>query len=162
MDKAVVTNIITNIPTNTTANDITGAHIQKVTHSYAIGFPNHEPRQDDPHYKDFNHIRDQWSKDPDKWVCSVGKHRNDFSECEGGMELHHSHIEFALMNEIDLVWLEVDYPGVNDPEELGAWVESAENLEVLCERHHRGLDGAHKLSYSDYNGIEYVKGMIVK
>lgn len=101
--------------------------------------------------------------------CIVGEHRNDYSECQPGpehwplgLELHHSHIEFALMNGVDLVWLEVDYPGVSDPKQLGAWVESGANLEFRCVFHHRGVGGVHTVTASDYEGLKYVRKLTSK
>lgn len=108
---------------------MTDAHDQKISHSYTIHYPAHPPREGDPHYKDFEAYRRR-TKATAK--CEVGEHRNDFSECHGGLELHHSHVEFSLQNGVDLFWLEVDYPGISLPDEVGAWVESAENLEWLC------------------------------
>jgi hypothetical protein len=139
------------------------AHLQKVSHNYAVRYPEHEAREDDPHYTDFNHIHRAWRKDPEKWQCHIGLRRGDFSECslDKPLELHHAHIEFALMNAVELAWLERDYPGVSDPEKLGAWVESAENLLVLCEFHHRGHGGIHVASSSGYEGLKYIRGFII-
>ena len=144
-------------------DEAVAAHLQKVSHQYTVRYPDHTAREDDPNYVDFNHIHREWKKDPDKWQCWIGKHRGDFSECslDKPLELHHAHIEFALMNAVELAWLEKDYPGVSDPDKLGAWVESAENLMVLCQRHHRGHDGVHVASGSDWEGIKYVRGMII-
>jgi hypothetical protein len=75
------------------------------------------------------------------------------------LELHHAHIEFALINAIDLAWLEVDYPGVSDPNQVGIWVESAANLEWLCLRHHRGSGGVHTVTASDFEGLKYVRNL---
>jgi len=133
------------------------AHDQKVTHTYTIHFPEHEPRRNDPHYKDFQHYR-RLTRATAK--CAVGQHRNDYSECGGVLELHHAHIEFALQNNVDLAWLEVDYPGVSNPDEVGAWVESAQNLVWLCTRHHRGDLGVHVLTSADYEAMRYVKGLV--
>jgi hypothetical protein len=146
-----------------TDEQATPAHVQKMTHNYAVRFPAHEARENDPHYIDFDHIHRAWKKDPEKWQCAIGKHRGDFSECDlqHPLELHHAHIEFALQNNVDLEWLEKDYPGVSDPEKLGAWVESAENLIVLCQFHHRGHGGAHVASSSDYEGLKYIRGLII-
>lgn len=142
---------------------IVDQHVQKVTHQYAVRFPEHEARETDPHYLDFDHIRREWEKDPTKWQCHIGQRRQDFSECDlvNPLELHHAHIEFALMNAVDLKWLAADYPGVEDPEKLGAWVNSAENLWVLCRFHHRGHGGAHVASSSDFEGLKYVRGLII-
>lgn len=135
----------------------TPAHNQKVTHSYTVLYPEHPERTTDPHYKDFSRYRRLTHKTA---KCAIGLHRNDFSECHGVLELHHAHIEFALQNGIDLAWLEADYPGVSDPDSVGAWVESAANLLWLCTNHHRGIDGIHVLSSSDFEAQKYVKGLI--
>lgn len=138
------------------------AHDQKISHSYVVHYPPHPARQSDPHYKDFNHIHQQWKKDPEKWQCAIGKHRDDFSECDltKPLELHHDHIEFSLQNGVDLAWLEPDYAGISSPEELGAWVESAANLVVLCVAHHRGPGGIHVASAADFEAEKYVRGLI--
>ena len=144
-------------------SEAVAAHVQKVTHNYAIRYPEHSAREDDPHYVDFNHIHREWRKDPEKWQCHIGQRRGDFSECslDKPLELHHAHIEFALLNAVELAWLEKDYPGISDYERLGAWVESAENLLVLCEFHHRGHGGIHVASSSDYEGLKYIRGFII-
>jgi hypothetical protein len=138
------------------------AHDQAETHHYAVHFPEHPARTDDPHYKDFDHLHREWKKDPEKWQCAIGKHRGDFSECDLAkpLELHHSHVEFSLQNGVDLAWLEADYPGISDPEQVGAWVESADNLIVLCVFHHRGHGGVHVAAAADYEAEKYVRGLI--
>lgn len=138
------------------------AHDQAETRHYTMHFPPHPAREDDPHYRDFNHLRTLWKKDPERWRCAVGAHRNDFSECdlEHPLELHHSHVEFSLQNGVDLAWLEPDYAGISNRDEVGAWVESAENLEVLCRFHHRGHGGVHVASASDFEAEKYVRGLI--
>ena len=133
------------------------SHDQKVTHGYLLHFPAHAPRSTDVHYVDFEHYR---RKTHATAKCAIGEHRNDFSECRGGLELHHARVEFALQNGIDLAWLEKDYPGISDPNQVGAWVESAENLEWLCEFHHRGHGGVHVASAADFEAAKYVRGLI--
>jgi hypothetical protein len=136
---------------------MTDAHDQAVTHHYTVHYPAHPPREGDPHYKDFEHFRRMTHKTAQ---CAVGAHRKDFSECNGQLELHHAHVEFSLQNGVDLAWLETDYPGISDPDQVGAWVESADNLMWLCESHHRGHGGVHVASASDYEAEKYVKGLI--
>jgi hypothetical protein len=138
---------------------MTEAHDQNITHRYVVHYPNHEPRESDPHYRDFNAFRRR-TKDTAK--CFIGAHRGDFSECslDKPLELHHAHIEFSLQNGVDLKWLEVDYPGVSDPNTVGAWVESAANLMWLCEAHHRGPGGIHVAAASDFEAEKYVRGLI--
>ena len=135
----------------------TPAHNQTFDNRYSVHYPDHKPRKDDPHYKDFEAYR---AKTKASAKCTFGLHRNDFSECSGELELHHTHIEFALQNEIDLQWLEVDYPGVSNPDEIGAWVESAANLEWLCGHHHRSVAGVHRVDASNFEGEKYVRGLI--
>lgn len=135
----------------------TPAHDQKVTKSYSIHYPEHSPRKSDPNYVDFEHFR---RKTHATAKCAIGLHRNDFSECKGLLELHHAHVEFALQNGVDLAWLEKDYPGISDPNSVGAWVESAQNLTWLCLEHHRGAHGVHLLSSSDFEAQRYVRGLI--
>jgi len=137
----------------------TPAHDQTVTHHYVVHYPDHEPRESDPHYRDFNAYRRR-TKGTAK--CAIGLHRNDFSECslDKPLELHHAHIEFSLQNGVDLKWLEADYPGVSNPDTIGAWVESADNLMWLCEAHHRGAGGIHTASASDFEAEKYVRGLI--
>lgn len=135
----------------------TPAHDQKTTHGYLVHYPPHPPRTSDPHYVDFNEYRRRTHATA---KCAIGLHRNDFSECQGALELHHSHVEFSLQNGVNLAWLEKDYPGISDPNTVGAWVESADNLLWLCEFHHRGHGGVHVASSSDFEAEKYVKGLI--
>ena len=136
-------------------------------------YPEHPARQDDPHYVDFNHYH---KLNRALARCFVGT-RLGFTECadaqgspliidehgvQSGLELHHAHIEFALQNGISLTALEVDYPGVSNPDEVGAWVESGENFRWLCAWHHRFAAGAHTASHSDWEGGLYVPGLLSK
>lgn len=139
---------------------VTPAHDGVQSHKYTVHFPEHFPRESDPHYKDFNAFH---RKNRANAKCAIGAHRDDFSECDlvNPMELHHAHIEFALQNGVDLKWLEVDYPGVSNQEEVGAWVEKGVNFVWYCQRHHRGHGGAHVASASDFEAQKYVRGLIL-
>lgn len=141
---------------------MTAAHTQVADHRYTMHYPEHPARQDDPHYVDFEAYRKEHIGTA---RCAVGLHRGDYSECSSGdtnqgLELHHAHVEFSLQNGISLTWLEKDYPGISDPNNVGAWVESGANLEFLCEFHHRGHGGVHVASASDYEAEKYVPGLI--
>ena len=137
------------------------AHQQKVTHSYWVSYPAHPARKDDPHYRDFEEYRYRTHATA---KCAIGEHRGDFTECslDKPLELHHAHVEFSLQNGVDLAWLEKDYPGISDPSQVGAWIESAANLLWLCESHHRGPGGVHVASASDYEAERYVRGLITE
>lgn len=134
------------------------SHDQPVTHRYTVHYPAHPARESDPFYRDFEEYR---RRTVDGARCQFGLDREgDFSECVGGLELHHSHIEFSMQNGVDLRLLEQKYPGVSDPMTVGAWVESAENLLYLCEFHHRGHGGVHTATVSDYEASHYVRGLL--
>ncbi len=49
---------------------------------------------------------------------------------------------------------------ISDPSQVGAWVESGENLVFYCAKHHRGHGGVHHASASDFEAEHYVKGLI--
>lgn len=140
------------------------AHDQIASHRYVVHYPPHPPRTGDPHYKDFNHFHESTKKDPEIYQCAIGKHFGDFSECDltKPLELHHAHIEFSLQNGVDLKHLEVDYPGISNPDDVGAWVESADNLEWLCVWHHRGPGGKHTAAYADFEAAKYVRNLLGK
>ena len=135
----------------------TPEHTSPVTHHYSVHYPPHEPRESDPHYRDFDAYRRRTHKTA---KCAIGEHRGDYSDCRGPLELHHAHVEYALQNGIDLVWLEQDYPGISDPDSVGAWVESAANLQWLCLFHHRGHGGVHVAAAADFEASRYVRGLI--
>ena len=152
---------------------VTPAHDQPVRHAYVMHYPAHEPRQGDPNYVDFEayHKRTRATA-----RCTLGTRIKDFSECvdehgtpvpppdnggeQSGLQLHHAHIEFALQNAADLQWLESAYPGVSNPDEVGAWVESAANLEWYCAGHHIGHAGVHCASSSDFEAEAFVRNLI--
>lgn len=138
------------------------AHQQAKTSHYLEHYPEHGAREGDPHYKDFHHYHEATKHDPEVYQCLIGKDRGDFSECtlDRPLELHHAHIEWAVQNGVDLAMLERQYPGVGNPDELGAWVESAANLVWLCVFHHRGHGGAHVASASDFEAQRFLKGFL--
>lgn len=143
--------------------DIVEAHEQAVTHRYTVRYPEHPPREHDPHYHDFAEYKRRRRSD-DTWHCDFAvEYRNgDHSECDmtRPLECHHRVIEFSLQNGVDLALLEADYPGVSTVG-IGAWVETAANLELLCVAHHRGPGGVHVASASDWEAEKYVRGLIV-
>lgn len=149
----------------------TPAHGQQESHHYLVHFPAHPARKDDPHYVDFDHYHRRTRATA---RCYVGE-RIGFDDCkdehgnpclidgtgkQSGLELHHKTIEFAVQNGVDLSAFEKDYPGISNPDELGAWVESAADFRWLCVWHHRGAAGAHTASHSDWESSLYIKGLI--
>ncbi len=138
------------------------AHDQQVSHHYLVHFPEHGPRESDPYYADFHAYKARRRK-AGNWYCDFAQeHRGgDTSECDltKPLECHHRIIEFATQNGVDLVLLEKDYPGVSSMG-VGAWVESARNLMLLCVQHHRGGAGVHVASASDWTAYAYVRGLL--
>jgi len=151
------------------------AHSAKQSHSYTVHFPPHPARTSDPHYVDFNHYHKTHRPTA---RCYIGE-RIGYDDCrdaqgtpcpapddataeQAGLELHHAYVEFSLQQGIDLKALEVDFPGISDPDQLGAWVESDQNFRWLCVFHHRGPGGAHTASHSDFTAEQYVRGLISK
>jgi len=148
------------------------AHTAAQTHRYMMHFPEHPTREGDPNYVDFKHYHD---KTRGTARCYIGE-RIGFHECrdaqgrlapapehagpQAGLELHHAHIEFSLQNGVSLSALAKDYPGIDDPNKVGAWVESGDNFRWLCAWHHRGAAGAHTASHSDWEASQYVMGLI--
>lgn len=162
-------------------NASVAAHDQVQSHRYVVHFPPHPARTSDPHYVDFNHYHQEYGPDArceyavhatlpgdaDPVRQTDAPHRligpgEALAGCDTThpMELHHSHIEFSLQNGVDLALLEKDYPGVSNPNEVGAWVESGANFAWYCVEHHRGFGGAHCAAASDFEAEKYVNGLI--
>jgi hypothetical protein len=147
-------------------------HSQQESHSYVVAYPAHPARDGDPHYVDFHAYH---RKHRAAARCYIGE-RIGFTDCrdaqgipvpppvgegeQDGLELHHAHVEFSLTNGISLVALEVDYPGISNPDEVGKWVESGENFRWYCAYHHRSQSGAHAASHSDFEASQYILGLI--
>lgn len=136
---------------------MTAAHEQAETRHYVMHFPEHPAREDDPHYRDFEAFRRRTHATA---RCAFAAETGDDSECRGNLELHHTHVEFSLQNGVDLTRLEHLYPGISNPDEVGAWVESGTNLTWLCAWHHRGQGGVHTAAAADYEASKWVRGLI--
>ena len=155
-------------------NTAVAAHDGRQSHAYTVHFPPHPARTSDPHYVDFNHYHQEHRATA---RCFVGA-KIGFQDCkdaqgnatpdpgdgkeQAGLELHHAHVEFSLQQGIDLSALEKDFPGISDPTQVGAWVESDQNFRWLCVFHHRGPGGAHTAAHADWEASQYVIGLISK
>ncbi len=150
-------------------------HDQVAGHRYVVHYPPHPARTSDPHYADFNAYHQAHRASA---RCYIGE-RVGYGDCQDaqghpspppadgggeqpGLELHHAHVEFSLQNGISLVALEKDYPGISDPTQVGAWVETGANFRWYCVFHHRSQAGAHSASHSDFEASQYVLGLIGK
>ena len=144
---------------DTTASDnsATAAHDQTEGHKYVVHFPAHLPRTTDPNYPAFEAYH---RATKDSAVCYVGQ-RVGFDSCsKGPLELHHAHVEFSLINGVDVQAIKIDYPSLSDAAAIAKWAETAPNFRWLCVFHHRGHAGAHVASHSDWEAGQYVKALI--
>lgn len=90
----------------------------------------HHPREGDPNYHLFEEAKAR-IKAAGKWHCVI-----DNEDCGGEVTLHHSHVEFAYANSIDVDKLN-ELLGLHlTDDEFAQWIEEPGNLEVLCSQHH--------------------------
>src|SRR5436305_1986535 len=103
---------------------VTAAHDQAMTLHILSHIPDHQPREDDPHYHLFEQAKDRLKRQH-LWKCVV----ND-ELCDGDPELHHTYIEFSQINEVDpdKVAKALGLHFEND-EDFQVWAESPGNLE---------------------------------
>jgi hypothetical protein len=116
-------------------------HNQKVTIELLAVYPDHEPRNEDPHYVYFREARER--------LKSLGKLRCWICGTDKNVELHHDKVEYALINGVDIEKFRETFPefGISSDEDFLRFVESEGNLTPLCTLHHRGYLGIHNLPY---------------
>lgn len=137
------------------------AHVMKVTRRYTVHVPEHGPREHDPHKADFDEFKRR-RKTAGSWHCDFAdQYRCASDECDLAhpLEAHHSVIEYAAQSGVNIALLEQFYPGVSSMG-VGAWIDSPNNLMLLCRWHHRGHGGIHTVSASDWEAYKFVKGLI--
>jgi len=131
---------------------VTAAHDQLMTLHLKQHVEAHEPREDDPHYHLFEQAKARLKRQG-LWKCVI----ND-DLCDGGPELHHSHVEFSEIGSTD--------PGkvsralglhFESDEDFQVWAESPGNLEVLCAAHHRTRYGIHVLPEPLWQAVRFKK-----
>ena len=117
---------------------VTAAHDQMMTIHVETHVPDHQPREDDPHYHLFEQAKARLKRQG-LWKCIIGDEL-----CGGEPELHHTYIEFSQINEVDPKKLQ-EALGLHfdSDEDFQKWAESPGNLEVLCANHHRTHYGIH-------------------
>lgn len=137
------------------------AHDQKVSHTYTIHYPQHEPRDNDPHKPEFDEYKRRRREDNTYHCDFAAQFRDgDTSECDTvhPLEAHHTHLEFAMQNGVDEKLLEEQYPGVTQVG-VGAWLDGDQNLTLLCVHHHRGHRGVHVLAAADFEASKIIRGL---
>jgi hypothetical protein len=124
---------------------MTAPHEQVVTIRFIERWPEHEPREADPNYHLFRQAKERLKRQG-LLVCRV---ESDYHY--GQIELHHSKVEFAHINDIDLDKFNHAYGLHLSDEEFQRYVEQEGNLEPLCTLHHRGQEGVHSLPEPEWN-----------
>jgi hypothetical protein len=131
-------------------DDVTEAHDQRMTVHIITHVPEHQPREDDPHYHLFTAAKARMKRQG-LWRCAIN---DDY--CGGNVELHHTHIEFSQTNGMDLKKVNEAFGlHLEKDDEFQAWIESPGNLEPLCEVHHRTHYGVHMLPGPLWEPLRY-------
>lgn len=131
-------------------------HVHKTTFDVAEVemTPPHPPREETPLYARTHHHL-IYTLDTPCAICGV-RHStlNDPKENPFGaqaLETHHYPIERSLMNACDPKKVHVIFPQVKDYESLEEFIDSEENMMVLCDIHHRHPHyGIHHILAQDF------------
>ena len=139
-------------PTKSKATGKTLEHDQMMTVHILTHVPEHAPREDDPHYHLFEQAKARLKRQG-MWKCII-----DDDLCEGEPELHHTHVEFSQINQVDEKKIQ-EALGLHfaTDEEFQVWAESPGNLEVLCANHHRAHYGIHVIPGPLWEALRFHK-----
>ena len=130
--------------------------LRRTLHELAV-YPEHGPRESDPHYKVFHEARHHlidvlgvgcWIGGATKADLRAGLPEGH--RCYGAkqLEAHHHIAEFAGLSELDWMKVAADFPllGIHSDEDFLNAAESDGGLLILCDKHHR----------SPYHGIHAI------
>lgn len=142
-------------PTHPTVSKGTGKtleHDQMLTVHVLTHVPEHSPREDDPHYHLFEQAKARLKRQG-MWKCII-----DDDLCDGQPELHHTHVEFSQINQVDEKKIQ-EALGLHfeTDEDFQQWAESPGNLEVLCANHHRAHYGIHVIPGPLWEALRFHK-----
>lgn len=123
--------------------------------------PGHAKRVETDRYKSAHKFL-IYEQDKPCVVCGVSHSTlTDSSKNRYGakeLETHHYPIERSLMNACSIHKIHAKYPQVVDQQTLEEFVDSAANLIVLCDVHHRSLEqGIHHLLVQDFAILPFLK-----
>jgi hypothetical protein len=123
-------------------------------------FPEHPPRKDTPEYHATHKLLIN-KQDKPCFVCGVRKStlgdptKNPFGAKQ--METHHRYVQREFADAVDWRKVAADFPDVTDRESFVKWVDSPENMLVLCDVHHRSTTrGIHHILTSDFWAERYL------
>jgi hypothetical protein len=131
---------------------VTAAHQQALTLHMLTHIPRHHPREEDPHYHLFEQAKARLKRQG-LWKCII-----DDDLCDGQPELHHTHVEFSQINQVDEKKI-MQALGLHfeTDEDFQKWAESPGNLEVLCANHHRAHYGIHVIPGPLWEALRFHK-----
>ena len=129
----------------------TPAHDKEVTIRFIERWQAHAPRKGDPNYKYFNQAKTRMKK------LGLLKCAIDSNHHSGDIELHHSKLEFAHIEDVDLSKFNEAYGLHLDDASFQQFIEGEGNLEPLCREHHRGVSGIHSLPEPEWNALRVAK-----
>lgn len=131
---------------------MTAAHEQRMTLHLLAHVPEHEPREQDPHYHLFEQAKARLKRQG-LWKCVL-----DDDLCGGEPQLHHTYIEFSQINQVDPAKVEKALGLHFDrDEDFQQWVETPGNLEVLCRNHHVSHYGIHVMPGPLWEALRFRK-----
>ena len=139
-------------PTKSKATGMTLEHDQMMTVHILTHVPEHSPREDDPHYHLFEQAKARLKRQG-MWKCII-----DDDLCDGDPELHHTHVEFSQINQVDEKKIQQALGlHFDTDEDFQKWAESPGNLEVLCANHHRAHYGIHVIPGPLWEALRFHK-----
>lgn len=120
-----------------------------------VFYPPHEKRKASSLYrKTHKHLIIEL--DEPCWICGIRhsdwlkiKERDPEIAPKLQLETHHDELEWAAANGVDLTKITADFKEImGDPVKLRHWLDSENNMLVLCAQHHRGSrTGIHTITY---------------
>jgi hypothetical protein len=122
--------------------------------------PPHPPRAETPLYRRTHH-RLVVEEDRPCAVCGVRQStlsdpaQNPYQATQ--LETHHYPIERSLLEACDWKKVAKAFPEVTSQEALEEWVDSEQNMLILCDVHHRSLEhGIHHLLVADWAVLPFL------
>lgn len=135
-------------PENSATADATGIvqqHSQTRQLTETVMYPTHPTRGAESPAFEKNKKEMEASSSPGCYICGVTQ--EELGE-EIRMEGHHYFVEWALANSADLAKIQELFPDATSVEEF---LDSKENLILLCPKHHRSnLYGVHEITMPNW------------
>lgn len=122
-------------------------HLRKMTLRLALYYPEHERRSESV---EFRHTKFKLLKKENRGCFICGTHEK--------LEVHHFYIEWALMNAVDWDIFLKDYPQFSNYNSIEEFVDSPDNMMILCQKHHRHRDfGIHMMDFPEWRIQKFIK-----